>query len=178
MKIPFFRLFVTAFSLAILGTHPASALTSSCSGETQCPDHPQVTKGTILQMAKQSGKFNILLKAIEVAGLTEEFDKEGPFTVLAPTDDAFKRMSEQELADLLKDVEYLRDLLLLHVVDGAEKINDMISRSEMPSREGDTLFVYKNDSGTFINDSRVLMADIEATNGIVHVIDTVLFPWK
>jgi len=188
MKIPFYRLLVTAFSLAFLGSPSGmslagmslagTALASSHQGDTRCPDHPQVTKGTILEMAKQSGKFNILLEAIEVAGLTEEFEKAGPFTVLAPTDDAFKRMSEQELNDLLRDVNYLRDLILLHVFDGAEKISNMIARSELTSREGETLFVYKNDSGTFINDSRVIMADIEATNGIVHVLDTVLFPWK
>lgn len=178
MKIPFSRLFVTALSLVALGSQPGNALASCHSDNTQCPDHPQITKGTILQMAKQSGKFNTLLKAIEITGLREEFEKEGPFTVLAPTDDAFNRMSEQELDDLFKDVEYLRDLILLHVFDGAEKINNMIARSELTSREGDTLFVYKNDSGTYINDSRVIMADIEATNGIVHVVDTVLFPWK
>lgn len=138
----------------------------------------QVTKGTILEMAKQSKKFNILLKAIEIAGLKEEFDKAGPFTVLAPTDDAFRRMSQQELDDLLADKEYLRDLILLHVIDGSVKINDMIARSELKSREGETLFAYKNESGSFVNDSKVVMADIEATNGIVHVLDTVLFPWK
>lgn len=177
MNIPLNRWFVLAVSLfCLVGT--GSVFAANQNGDDQKKDEPQVTRGSIIEMAKQSGKFNILLKAIEVTGLTEEFEKEGPVTVLAPTDDAFKRMSQQELDDLLADKEYLRDLVLLHVVDGAVKINDMIARTELKSREGDTLFVYKNEAGTFVNDAKVLMADIEATNGIAHVIDTVLFPWK
>jgi len=177
MKTPLNRWLVLGLSLVCLAGS-SSVFASNQNGDDQKKDEPQVTKGSILQMAKQSGKFNVLLKAIEVAGLTEEFEKEGPITVLAPTDDAFKRMSQQELDDLLADKEYLRDLVLLHVVDGAVKMNDMIARTELKSREGDTLFVYKNEAGTFVNDARVIMADIEATNGIAHVIDTVLFPWK
>jgi len=142
-----------------------------------CP-HPEIQKGTILEMAKQSGKFTILLKALEITELTQELEKEGPMTLLAPTDDAFRRMSENERNDLLNDKAYLRDLVLLHVIEGAVKIEDAISREKVISREGDSLFFYKDAAGTFVNDSKVIMADIEATNGVVHVIDTVLFPWK
>lgn len=150
---------------------------SYASDQGTCP-HPEIQKGTIFEMAKQSGKFTILLKALEITGLTEELQKAGSITVLAPTDDAFRRMSEGERNDLLNDKEYLRDLILLHVIDGAVKVKDAVSREKVVSREGEDLFFYTDEAGTFVNDAKIVMADIEATNGVVHVIDTVLFPWK
>lgn len=140
--------------------------------------HPQIKKGKLLDMARQSGKFTLLLKALEITGLDKELDKEGPLTILAPTDEAFKRMSQEEIQALLKDKEYLTELLLHHVIEGAVKINDAVAREVVVSMEGQELFFYRRDTGTFVNDSKILMADIEATNGIAHVIDTVLFPMK
>ena len=140
--------------------------------------HPQIKKGKLIEMARQSGKFTLLLKALEVTGLDKELDKEGPLTLLAPTDEAFKRMSQEEIQALLEDKEYLAELLLHHVIDGAVKINDAVAREVIVSMEGQELFFYRRDTGTFVNDSKIIMADIEATNGIAHVIDTVLFPMK
>lgn len=169
----------TSLVLLLVGFFLAgnATLSRACDQQDSCP-HPQIQKGTILEMAKQSGKFTFLLKALEITGLTEELEKEGPMTVLAPTDDAFRRMSEGERNDLLNDKAYLRDLILLHVVDGSVKVEDAISREKVVSKEGDSLFFYKDEAGTFVNDAKIIMADIEATNGVVHVIDTVLFPWK
>jgi uncharacterized surface protein with fasciclin (FAS1) repeats len=66
----------------------------------------------------------------------------------------------------------------MHVIDGAVKIKDAVAREQVQSKEGETLFFYTGAAGTFVNDSKVIMADVEATNGVVHVIDTVLFPFK
>ncbi|MFM8268787.1 MAG: fasciclin domain-containing protein [Pseudomonadota bacterium] len=167
------NLILLLVGLCVAGMSPRSF----ASDQGKCP-HPEIKKGTILEMAKQSGKFTFLLKALEITGLTEEFQKEGNITVLAPTDDAFRRMSERERNDLLTDKEYLTELLLLHVIDGSVKVKDAIAREKVVSKEGETLFFYKDASGTFVNDAKIIMADIEATNGVVHVIDTVLFPWK
>lgn len=139
---------------------------------------PDVTQGDIIDLAKQSGKFNILLRALEETGLLEQLRQEGPITVFAPTDDAFRRMDSYELNELFKDKEYLKSLLLVHVVDGKIKIKEAVERTELVSREQVPLFVYTNDSGTFVNDAKVIMGDVAAKNGIVHVIDTVLYPFK
>ena len=170
------RLSAILFMIGFFVAGINSVSIASDQGETR--PHPQITKGTILEMAKQSGKFTILLKALEVTGLTGELEKEGPMTVLAPTDDAFRRMSADELDALLNDKEYLRDLILVHVIDGALRIKDAVAREQVVSKKGDTLFFYTDDSGTFVNDSKVIMADVEATNGVAHVIDTVLFPFE
>jgi uncharacterized surface protein with fasciclin (FAS1) repeats len=167
----------TFFALA-LGLFVAGVATKSVATIQSVESRPEVTKGDILDLAKQCGKFTILLTAIERAGLTEEFKKEGPFTVLAPTDEAFKRMSEGELEDLLKDKDYLKSLLLVHVIEGQTRIRDAVMREELRSIDGTPLFFHTNEAGTFVNDSKIIMADIEATNGMVHVIDTVLYPFK
>ena len=139
---------------------------------------PDVTQGDVIDLAQRSGKFNILLRALEETGLMGELKKEGPITVFAPTDDAFNRMDSYELNELFKDKEYLRSLILVHVVDGKVKIKEAVERMELTSREVVPLFVYTNESGTFVNDAKVITADLETKNGIVHVIDTVLYPFK
>ena len=169
----------TSLILLIIGFFVAGLTPLSyASDQGEARPHPEIKKGTIFEMAKQSGKFTILLKALEITGLTEELQKEGSITVLAPTDDAFRRMSDGEREDLLKDKEYLKDLILMHVIDGAVKLKDAVAREKIISKEGEELFFYTDAAGTFVNDSKVIMADVEATNGVVHVIDTVLFPWK
>lgn len=173
MKLRNKTFFLFALTLFVTGIATKSIATLQ-----NVESSPEVTRGTILDLAKQSGKFNILLRAVDEAGLTEELKKEGPFTLLAPTDDAFKRMSEGEIEDLMKDKEYLKSLLLVHVIDGRTKIKDAVIREELVSADGTPLYFYTNEVGTFVNDSKVIMADIEATNGIVHVIDTVLYPFK
>lgn len=141
----------------------------------QC--HQQAKKGTILEMAKASGKFNTFLKAIEVAGLTESIEQAtGPITVFAPTDDAFKLLNQSEIDELMNDKEFLKDVLLYHVVDGRLSMKDATAREVVRSVEGDDLFFYRDEKGYSVNEARILCADIEATNGIVHVIDYVLFP--
>ncbi|NBX81669.1 fasciclin domain-containing protein [bacterium] len=171
---PIKKIVLGLFAVCLLGG--VSATSFSTEQGDAC--HPQIQKGKLLDMARQSGKFTLLLKALEITGLDKELDKEGPVTLLAPTDEAFKRMSQEEIQALLKDKEYLTELLLHHVIEGAVRVNDAVAREVIVSMEGQELFFYRDEAGTFVNDSKIIMGDIEATNGIAHVIDTVLFPMK
>ncbi|NBX92539.1 MAG: fasciclin domain-containing protein [Proteobacteria bacterium] len=137
----------------------------------------QIKKGTIVEIAKASGKFTILLKALEKTGLMESIDQaQGPLTLFAPTDDAFNQLAQSEMEALMNDKELLKDVLLYHVVEGRLTVKEATSREVVQSAEGDDLFFFRDEKGYGVNEANIICADIEASNGIVHVIDYVLFP--
>jgi len=130
----------------------------------------------IIETAKAAGSFNTLATAIEAAGLTETLKGEGPFTVFAPTDEAFAKLPKGTVESLLQDKEKLATILKYHVVAGevssaqARKISEANTVAERPlkiSQAGGKLMVGK---------ATVTQADIAASNGVIHVIDTVLLP--
>lgn len=140
-----------------------------------------VTSGNVLDVARAEGSFMTLVQAIEAAGLTEDLMGEGPFTVFAPTDDAFGELEEGAVEDLLKpeNRDQLRELLSYHIVEGERfTASDLQSRASELSYQlqtmGGLLAVSSADEGVLIGGARIATADLEASNGIVHVMSNVI----
>ncbi|MCS7054911.1 MAG: fasciclin domain-containing protein [Thermoflexales bacterium] len=120
--------------------------------------------------------FTTLVRAIDAAGLFDTLSGPGPFTVFAPNDLAFAQFTEEELNTILADRDLLRSVLTYHVVPGRLKASDVAGASQLTTVNGKTLTVQVKDGEVFVGDARVIATDIEAANGVVHVIDTVLVP--
>ena len=132
-------------------------------------------KKDIVDTAVAAGSFNTLATALTEAGLVETLKGEGPFTVFAPTDEAFAKLPEDQLAAILADKELLTSILTYHVVSGkvmAEQVTGMDSAATV---QGQSVTI-SSASGVQIDGANVVQADIEASNGVIHVIDTVLVP--
>lgn len=129
--------------------------------------------GNIVDLAGAAGMFNTLVATLKAADLTETLQGEGPFTVFAPTDEAFAALPEGTQEDLLKpqNKEKLQAILTYHVVPGLLQAADLIRQQNVVTVNGKELTV-----GLKINQATLTQADINATNGVIHVIDTVLLP--
>jgi uncharacterized surface protein with fasciclin (FAS1) repeats len=134
--------------------------------------------GNLLSVARSVGKFNTLLKAVEAAGLTEALDGEGPFTVFAPTDEAFAKLPEGTLAKLLKPgaKDDLAAILKLHVVKGRVGSSELAGAGQAKTLAGERVRVDIKDGRLTIKNAKVLTNDVAAQNGTIHVIDRVLAP--
>ena len=108
--------------------------------------------------------------------MVEELQKEGPFTVFAPTDEAFSKLPEGTLENLLKDTEALKKVLLYHVVSGKVMASDVVNLQSATTLEGNDVKIKTVDGNVMINNAKVIKADVGASNGVIHVIDTVLIP--
>jgi len=132
----------------------------------------------IVDTAAAAGQFNTLVAAVQAAGLVDTLKGEGPFTVFAPTDEAFAKLPAGTVDDLLKpeNREKLAAILTYHVVPGKIMSGDITGKTTaVTSVQGGSLDVDAT-SGVKVNDATVVTADIEADNGVIHVIDTVLLP--
>ena len=132
---------------------------------------------TVVDIIVNSDDHNTLEAAVLAAGLETTLSQDGPFTVFAPTDAAFEALPEGVLDDLLADpTGQLTDILLYHVVNAKAMSADLADGQKIETVFGQNLTVSITSEGVFINDAQVTVADIEATNGVVHVIDAVLLP--
>ncbi len=133
---------------------------------------------TIVDIAVADGRFTTLVAAVQAAGLVETLAGEGPFTVFAPTDEAFAKLPAGTLEELLKpeNKQQLTDILLYHVVPGKVMAADVVNLSEVETALGEKVSIKVEDDKVFINDAQVILTDIEASNGVIHVIDTVILP--
>lgn len=129
----------------------------------------------IVETARESGTFQTLLTAVDAAGLGETLADEGPFTVFAPTDDAFAALPHGAVEGLLADLPALVRVLTYHVVPGRITSGQITHDSEQKTVEGSVLKLAVN-GGVTVNDATVIQADVEAENGVIHVIDRVLIP--
>lgn len=132
----------------------------------------------LLATAHRSGHFKHLMAAVKAAGLADTLDGEGPYTVFAPNDKAFDRLARNELADLLKPESQARlaDILKLHVVPGHVAAAASAEQPTMlTTLQGETLSL-DAAHGLRVNKARVVERDIQASNGVLHAIDTVLMP--
>lgn len=136
-------------------------------------------KADIVDTALNNGQFNTLVAALQAAGLTETLKGSGPFTVFAPTDEAFAKLAPGTLDALLKpeNKQQLIQVLTYHVVSGKVMAKDLKGKSATPtSVEGGTLAVDGTSKNVMVDNAAVTKADVSATNGVIHVIDTVLLP--
>lgn len=131
----------------------------------------------IVDTAVAAGSFKTLVAAVKAADLVETLKGKGPFTVFAPTDEAFAKLPEGTLKDLLKpeNKEKLQAILTYHVVAGDVRAADVVKLTEAETVQGQKVKIDTKD-GVKINKSKVLKTDIICTNGVIHVIDTVLLP--
>ncbi|RLC91625.1 MAG: fasciclin domain-containing protein [Chloroflexi bacterium] len=131
---------------------------------------------TIAETAIEDGRFTMLVEALEAAGLVDTLKGEGPFTVFAPTDDAFQRLPAGAVPQMMKDISALKDVLTYHVVPGKVMASDVVKLRDARTVHGRSLNVKRSDGTVMINDARVIATDIQASNGVIHVIDKVLMP--
>ncbi|NJL79497.1 MAG: fasciclin domain-containing protein [Richelia sp. RM2_1_2] len=129
----------------------------------------------IVDTAVNAGSFNTLVAAVKAAGLVDTLKGNGPFTVFAPTDDAFAKLPEGTVDGLLKDIPQLKKILTYHVVSGKVMAADVVKLDSATTVEGSDVTIDASN-GVKINDATVSQADVETDNGVIHIIDTVLLP--
>jgi len=136
------------------------------------------TSDSILDIASSAGSFNTLAAALEAADLVDALSGKGPFTVFAPTDEAFAALPEGTLETLLKpeNKDKLRSILLYHVVEGRVYADQAIDAGEAATLQGGEVTIKKSWGNVKVNDAKVVTPDIEASNGVIHVIDRVILP--
>jgi uncharacterized surface protein with fasciclin (FAS1) repeats len=132
-------------------------------------------KSDIVDTAVKAGSFNTLVQAVKAAGLVETLKGDGPFTVFAPNDEAFAKLPAGTVEALLKDKEKLTAVLTYHVVAGRVSSGQVTKLSSAKTVQGGDLRI-STEGGVRINDAKVIQADLETSNGVIHVIDTVLIP--
>jgi uncharacterized surface protein with fasciclin (FAS1) repeats len=132
----------------------------------------------IVDTAIADGRFTTLVAAVQAAGLEETLRGEGPFTVFAPTDEAFAALPEGTVESLLlpENQQQLADILLYHVVAGEVRAEQVVTLESADTVGGQSVTIRVEEGRVFINDSEVIITDIPASNGVIHVIDAVLLP--
>lgn len=180
-----FRVFfpLVAVAALILGACAAPATEApTVEPEPTATPAPEPTEAAVEQpkdivdIAAEDGRFTTLVAAVEAAGLVEALKAEGPLTVFAPTDDAFAALPEGTVEALLADIPALTDILLYHVVEGKVTASDVTMLEQAATLLGQEVAISIVDGAVYINDSQVLITDIETSNGVIHVIDAVLLP--
>ncbi len=129
----------------------------------------------IVDTAVSAGTFNTLVTAVQAAGLVDTLKSDGPFTVFAPSDEAFAKLPAGTVEGLLKDTDALAKILTYHVVAGEKKAADVVAANSLTTVQGQSLDIDMTD-GVTVGGAKVLTTDILTTNGVIHVIDTVLIP--
>lgn len=129
----------------------------------------------IVDTAVNAGSFDTLVAAVKAAGLVDTLKGPGPFTVFAPTDDAFAKLPEGTVESLLNDIPQVTKILTYHVVPGKVMSSDAVKLDSATTVEGSCLHIDASD-GLKVNGVMVVTPDVEADNGVIHVIDSVLIP--
>jgi len=137
---------------------------------------PPERMASIVDIAVEDGRFTTLVAALDAAGLVDTLQGEGPFTVFAPTDEAFAKLPKGTVEALLNDIPTLSNILLYHVVPGKVMASDVVMLNSATSANGQDLRIAKNGMGVMLNEANVIITDIEAANGVIHVIDAVVLP--
>ncbi len=129
----------------------------------------------IVETAVNAGSFGTLITAVKAAGLVDTLKGKGPFTVFAPTDEAFAKLPKGTLEGLLKDIPKLKKILTYHVVSGKVMAAEVMKLKSAKTVEGEDVKINTSD-GVKINNATVTTSDVAADNGVIHIIDTVLMP--
>jgi len=137
---------------------------------------PEQATQDIVDIAVADGRFNTLVAAVTAADLVDTLKSEGPFTVFAPTDEAFAALPEGTVEALLNDIPTLTDILLYHVVSGKVMAEDVVKLTSADTVLGKPVTITVEGDKVMINDAQVIITDIEASNGVIHVIDAVILP--
>lgn len=165
---------------SVVLTSLALALAACGSDDTPAEPQPAASSATadIVATAEGAGQFGTLLTAVRAADLEATLKGPGPFTVFAPTDDAFAKLPAGTVEGLLRpeNKDELRAILTYHVVGGRVASADAVKLSSAKTVNGQELTLKAQDGALLVDEAKVVQADIEASNGIIHVIDTVMLP--
>lgn len=131
----------------------------------------------LVETANHAGNFRLFLQALEAAGLKDTLKETGPFTILAPVDDAFLKIPQTKLHDLFKteNRETLKSLLRNHIIPGKLLSGEMKEHDEISSMNAEDLII-ESHAGLWVNEAQVITPDLKASNGVIHGIDAVIMP--
>lgn len=129
----------------------------------------------IVDTAVEAGDFKTLVKAVQEAGLVDTLAGDGPFTIFAPTDEAFRKLPEGTIEDLLNNKEKLTEILTYHVVADKVMAESVMNLNSASTVNGKEVAIHTRDN-VKVNEANVIKTDIECSNGVIHVIDSVLIP--
>jgi uncharacterized surface protein with fasciclin (FAS1) repeats len=151
----------------------AAATTAASTAEATTTEQMEMD---IVETAVAAGDFTTLVDLVQQAGLADELSGPGPLTVFAPTDEAFAAVPQETLDALAEDPELLQRVLLYHVVDGEVTSDQVADGASAATLAGPEVDFTVDESGVKVNDGTVVSADVMASNGVIHVVDTVLLP--
>jgi uncharacterized surface protein with fasciclin (FAS1) repeats len=160
-RIMFKKIYLLAAASALLATAP-SAMAQQ--------------QKDIVDTAVAAGNFKTLVALVQQAGLVETLKGKGPFTVLAPTDEAFAKLPKELVEKVTSDKELLKKVLTYHVIAGKVMSTDLRNAATPKSVQGETITVRISGNNVTFNGAKVVKANINASNGVIHVIDTVILP--
>ncbi len=168
---------IITFCTGIVTVIASSAIAGSGCGYTP-RDSDKKASADIVDTAVAAGSFGTLVAAVQAAGLVDTLKGDGPFTVFAPTDDAFASLPEGTVESLLlpENRDQLVSILTYHVVSGKVMASDVVNLTSADTVQGDALAISVSEGTVSINNATVVQTDIETSNGVIHVIDTVLLP--
>jgi len=172
MKYKILAICLVATVLAL----PAFAHCGACGAGESHSDASKAAASDIVGVVSSAGSFNTLVAAVKAAGLVETLQSDGPFTVFAPTDEAFAKLPAGTVDNLLANPDELKKILLYHVVPGKVTAAEVVKLSEATTAEGSKVEIAVNDGSVTIDDAKVVKADVMASNGVIHVIDSVIIP--
>ncbi len=187
---------LAGLATAAMALGPAGTQTGSCQSaqsacgagekDTQGTVTPAVTMvsthaeadGTIVEVASEAGQFKTLLAAAKAAGLADALGSSGPLTVFAPTDEAFAKLGQNTIDDLLKpeNKQKLVSILTYHVVSGDLPATKVLASNDAVTLNGQRIDFKTKDGSVYVDKARVLATDVDASNGVIHVIDSVILP--
>ncbi len=169
------KILLTAVAIALIAG-PAFAHCGKCGVGEEHSHAAEASTNDIVAVAMSAGSFNTLVAAVKAAGLAETLQSAGPFTVFAPTDEAFAKLPDGTVESLIANPDQLKKILLYHVVSGKVTASDVVKLSDAATVEGSDVMIKVNGTGVMVNNANVIQTDVMASNGIIHVIDTVLIP--
>ena len=167
------KIFSTLAILAMIATPAAFA--GDCASGAKAQQASKNMSADIVDTAVAAGSFETLVAAVQAAGLVDTLKSEGPFTVFAPTDEAFAKLPAGTVESLLKDKDALTKVLTYHVVPGKVMAADVVSLTSAKTVQGQSISIDTKD-GVKVDNANVIKTDIVTSNGVIHVIDSVILP--
>jgi uncharacterized surface protein with fasciclin (FAS1) repeats len=167
----------TALLASLVGL-ASPALADTAKAPTPAPSKDAVVSKDIVDTAVADGRFKTLVAAVKEAGLVDTLKSAGPFTVFAPTDDAFAKIPADTLKAVMADKAKLTSILTYHVVSGTKLAADVVKAKTLKTVQGGAVAVKASKAGVTVGGAKVVITDIKTSNGVIHVIDTVLMPKK
>ena len=167
----------TLYALLISATLLAGiCMSGSCGSTPKAASKMATSEKDIVDTAVAAGNFKTLVTAVQEAGLVDTLKSAGPFTVFAPTDEAFAKIPKDQLEVLMANKKLLATVLARHVVAGKLMSTDLTNDMAVKTLQGENVTITLADGSVMVDDANVVQADIESSNGVIHAIDTVLMP--